>query len=891
MGEVYRAHDSTLGRDVAIKILPDAWLRDPDRLSRFDREARVLASLNHPNIGAIYSIEDAYDSTEGVAGRALVLELVEGLTLAERLTRRAPGLALQEALDIARQVANALDAAHEKGIVHRDLKPANIKITPAGVVKVLDFGLATYAAPPTGSGSLGAGLASSHVQTVAVGSTGEGLIVGTAAYMSPEQARGLPVDKRTDMWAFGCLVYEMLSGRPPFLGNTVTDTLAFVLEREPNWASLPPDASSGIRRLIERCLVKDPKRRLRDIGDARLEIDAALDAPPSSEVARSAGRPSGMARRWLPALLVTAVVSGLAGWMLGRRSTPVASGSDGVTRLVITPPPGEPLAVDTSAVAVSPDGRRVAYVAGEGGHQRIYMREIDQFTSTPLAGTEGGSNPFFSPDGQWLGFLANGKLRKMSVGGGSPQTITETAQTVSAFAVANWERDDSIYFTPIVGTGIWRVPAAGGMPTTVTTLKSGENSHRWPQLLPGGKALLFSADVPPASQVFVQLLDTGERRSLVKGVAARYLSTGHLVYVQAGTLMAVPFDLARLQLAGTPVAMSSGVMQVGRLRTSTVSNSTPQLSFSTFGTMAYIPANQRTRQAALVWVDRNGAEQQTGASGGSYYQPRLSPDGRRVAVTVGGEDHDDLWLYELARETWSRVTSGGNNAFPLWSPDGRRLAYSSDKAGPDNMYSRSLDGSTGEERLIASEQANYCFSWSRDGVLAYVLPSPRTLQDIWVLRPDQKGNATPFLQTPFGEGAPAFSPDGRWIAYVSNESGRNEVYARPFPGPGEKITVSAEGGNEPVWTRNGRELLYRNADSMMAVDVSTSPSFSTGKPRRLFEKHYEPTLALWPNYDVAIDGRQFLMVKTIGQEEAASQINVVLNWGEELKRLLPPSGH
>jgi serine/threonine-protein kinase len=307
--------------------------------------------------------------------------------------------------------------------------------------------------------------------------------------------------------------------------------------------------------------------------------------------------------------------------------------------------------------------------------------------------------------------------------------------------------------------------------------------------------------------------------------------------------------------------------------------------------MAYIPANQRGRQAALVWVDRNGAEQLTGASGGSYYQPRLSPDGRRVAVTVGGEDHDDLWLYELTRQTWSRFTSGGNNAFPLWSPDGRRLAYSSNKAGPDNMYSKSLDGSTSEEQLNASDQANYCFSWSREGVLAFVMASPRTLQDIWVLRPDEKGRATPFLQTQFGEGAPAFSPDGRWIAYVSNESGRNEVYVRPFPGPGEKITVSADGGNEPVWTRDGRELLYRNADSMMVVEVSTTPVFSTGRPRRLFDKHYEPTLALWPNYDVAADGRQFLMVKTIEQEEAASQINIVLNWSEELKRLSVSNVH
>jgi serine/threonine-protein kinase len=375
---------------------------------------------------------------------------------------------------------------------------------------------------------------------------------------------------------------------------------------------------------------------------------------------------------------------------------------------------------------------------------------------------------------------------------------------------------------------------------------------------------------------------------VIKGAGARYLPTGHLVAVQAGTIVSVPFDPVRLETTGTPVAVLSGVMQVRRLRNATQTNLVPQVAFSSTGTMAYIPVNPRPRQKALTWVDRAGLEQPTGASGGDYFQPRVSPDGRRVAVTVleGGGDHNDVWLYDLTRETWSRFTSEGDNAFPLWAPDGRQLTYVSNKAGPDNMYRKSLDGSGPEERLLASDRPNYPFSWAA-GVLAFVAPFPRTAQDIWVLRPDRPGKPSPFLETPFGEGAPAFSPDGRWLAYVSNESGRNEIHVRPFPGPGEKVTISAEGGNEPVWSRNGRELFYRRGDAMMAVEITTSPVLSVGTPRRLFEKPYERSSLLWPEYDVTPDGQRFMMVKRIDQDDAPAQINVVLNWTEELKRLVP----
>jgi Tol biopolymer transport system component len=473
------------------------------------------------------------------------------------------------------------------------------------------------------------------------------------------------------------------------------------------------------------------------------------------------------------------------------------------------------------------------------------------------------------------------------VNGGLPQTINDTIGPAGQGTNASWEADDGILFTPIVGAGIWRVPAAGGTPTAITTLTANENSHRWPQLLPGGKTLIFTAvTATDIAQAYALSLETGQRRRLLAGTATRYLPTGHLVYIQNGTVMAVPFDPVRVEVTGAPVAVFSGVMQVKRLRNSTVSNLIPQISFSTVGTLAYVPANPQPRQSALMWVDRAGAEQPTGASGGAYFQPRLSPDGRRLAVTVSA-DRDDVWLYDLTRQTWSRFTSQGNNSFPLWSPDGRKLIYVSDKAGPDNMYSRPMDGSQPDERLVVSNLPNYPFSWSPDEVLAFVTPQAQTLQDIWTLRLNQDRKPTLLLQTPFSEGAPKFSPDGRWLAYVSNESGRNEIYVRPYPGPGEKVTVSTEGGNEPVWSASTRELFFRNGDAMMVVDITTAPTLTVGRPRRLFEGRYESTLALWPNYDVSSDGRRFVMIKRTDTGESAAQINVVLNWFEELKRLAP----
>src|SRR5688572_26688898 len=574
MGEVYRARDAKLGRDVAIKVLTEAWLKDPDRRARLEREARVLASLNHPHIGAIYGAEEAGGMP------ALVLELIDGQTLAELLSSSERGLPLKQALEIARQIADALDAAHERGVIHRDLKPANIKLTPSGVVKVLDFGLATFQSAVLDGGIPESASMADQAATIIGGGTLPGTILGTARYMSPEQARGRPVDKRTDVWAFGCVLYEMLTGRTPFGGETSSDVIAGILEREPAWAVLPGATPPRVRRLLERCLAKDPKHRVRDIGDARFELDDAL-GPPDAPLPTTTGAPAKAPpmARWVAVAAGLAVLSGVVAWTLRPRLDPSPSWS--VSRLVVAQPPAVPLAVDAAQIAMSPDGRSVAYVAGRGSNTQIYVRDLNQFNSTPIPGTEGGSNPFFSPDSQWLGFSARGRLMKVLRNGGTPVTVSEVSGAVTWQSAPKWEVDDTILFTPTVGAGIWRVAAGGGTPTAVTSLMGSESSHRWPQLLPGGKALLFSAFIgSDEAQVYIQPLGDGPRRPLFKGSGATFLPTGHLAYVQAGTLMAVPFDAARLEVKGPPVAVLSGIMEMNRLRNSALGNQAPQVSFS-----------------------------------------------------------------------------------------------------------------------------------------------------------------------------------------------------------------------------------------------------------------------------------------------------------------------
>ena len=886
LGEVYRAHDTKLGRDVAIKILPANFVNDPQRLARFQREARLLAALNHPYIATIYGLEQSGSVT------CLVMELVPGETLANRV--KSGPLPVEEALQIAAQIAEALEAAHEKSIIHRDLKPTNLKVTPEGKVKVLDFGLAKAFAGDAANDD------PSNSPTLSATATMQGVILGTAAYMSPEQARGKTCDKRADIWAFGCVLYELLTGKPAFHGETVTEILAAVLKEEPDWRALPASTPLKIRDLLGRCLQKELRRRLHDAADARIEIEEALAAPAE---AVSAAAAKGIRLRWrgilvwgVASLLLAGLIS-MAVWKLKPSST---SPPQSVIRTVITLPPGQQLAgLDSgTSVALSRDGTHFAYVARQGGAQQIYLRLMDSLEAKPIPGTDRAVNPFFSPDGQWLGFFADGKLKKVSMSGGAALTLGDATRPYGA----DWGSWGIIAFVPSNGSGLQQVSDGGGTPQPLTRLEKGELSHLWPEFLPGGKAVLFAAGSTSFNftnaRVAVQSVGTGERRNLVQvGTNPRFAPTGHLVYVQGGSLMAVQFDPQRLAITGTAVPVVGGVLQ------SPVSGAA-QYSFSATGSLVYVPGGVQSNQSKLVWVSRNGAEQPLAAPARAYRGPRVSPDGRRVAVAIL-EQESQVWLYDLSRETFTRLTFGGNvNNNPSWTPDGKRIAFESNKEGPLNIFWQLADGSGGLERLTTSEYVQVPHSWSPDGqLLAYAESTTTTGYDIWMLRigdpsagsgqvssaaSGQARKAQPFLRTRFDEAVPRFSPDGRWLAYLSNESGRSEIYVQPYPGPGGKWQISTDGGAEPVWNPNGNELFYRTGDKMMAVEITTQPSFSVGKPRMLFEGRYRPTPATSPNYDVSRDGQRFLMLKPAEQEQAApTQINVVLNWFEELNQKVP----
>jgi eukaryotic-like serine/threonine-protein kinase len=868
MGEVYQAHDTKLGRDVAIKVLPEAFAHDADRLSRFQREAKMLAALNHPNIATIHGLEQSGETSY------LVMELVSGETLAERV--KAGPLGIEEALKIAVQIAEALEAAHEKNIIHRDLKPANVKVTPEGKVKVLDFGLAkAFAGDPANDDPF-------NSPTLSAAATMQGTILGTAAYMSPEQARAKAVDKRTDIWAFGCVLYELLTGKQAFQGEATTEILAAVLKEEADWNRLPPSTPTKIRDLLRRCLQKDKTLRMQAAGDVRIEVHEALTIPATAEPTAPAKGIRALGPRPLilgvGGLLLVAAIASLATWNL-KPSPPQP-----VSRTVITLPPGQQLAgmENGPAVALSPDGSHFAYVATQGGSQQIYIRAMDTLEATPIIGTEGGTEPFFSPDGQWLGFFAGGMLKKVSMSGGAALSLG----VASSPRGANWGSQGMITFAPQNISAIQQVPDAGGTPQPLTRFEKGDASQRWPEFLPGDKAVLFATG-PNAinftiAQVTVQAVGTGERRNLVQGgMNPRYAPSGHLVYAQGGNLMAVPFDPKRLTTTGTAVPVVEGVLQ------SPVSGAA-QYGFSSTGSLVYVPGSVQSAQSRLVWVSRNGAEQPLAAPAHAYMIPRLSPDGRRVAVSIT-EQESHIWLYDLPRETLTRLTFEGNaNTGPVWTPDGKRIAFNSNKEGATNIFWQLADGSGGLERLTTSEYLHAPMSWSPDGqLLAYFEVNPATQRDIWVLRMSDR-KAQPFLRTQFDEAVPQFSPDGRWLAYISNETGRHEIYVQPYPGPGGKWQISTEGGTEPAWNRNGRELFYRSGNKMMAVDIATQPGFSAGTPRMLFEGRYIPAPFPTTNYDVSPDGQRFLMIKPSEQEQAAStQINVVLNWFEELKRRVP----
>jgi eukaryotic-like serine/threonine-protein kinase len=863
MGEVYQATDTNLKRAVAIKVLPGAVAADADRLARFQREAEVLASLNHPNIAQVHGLEKSDGTT------ALVMELVEGPTLADRITLGP--MPLDEALPIAKQIAGALEAAHEQGIIHRDLKPANIKVRPDGTVKVLDFGLAKAMEPVT------AGLEeASELRTITTPAlTQAGVIFGTAAYMSPEQARGKPVDKRTDIWAFGCLLYETLTGRVAFSAETTLDTIAVVLGRAPDWSRLPGSTPLNIRRLLERCLEKDPKRRLRDIGDARMELDDALTEERASRP-RSFGDAPNVERPWrtlalagwmivLALVTVTAVVTV---WWAFRPEAPAAE-----LRVELTTPP----TTDPVSLAIAPDGRRVVFVAASDGRPQLWLRSLDTPTAQPLAGTDAATFPFWSPDSRSIGFFADGKLRRMDSDGGSA-TILANAPLGQGGA---WNRDGTILFAPAPASPLLQISATGGEPTAVTTIDPQQVGHSFPQFLPDGRHFLYYVEgVTDARGVYVGELRGNETKRLLDAdAAAVYAPPGHLLFVRQLTLLAQAFDPVKLAVTGRPFPVGEHVA---------VQRAALGLSVSRDGHIVY-RTGSASGEGEYVWFDRFGKELgRLGSPPGSARAvPSFAPNGRTVALhTVSG--NADIWVVDVERGAYNRLTvDAADDILPIWSPDGTRIAFSSTRKGGLDLYLKSASGAGNEDLLLETPQTKALSDWSSDGrFLLYSNSDPKTGFDIWVLPLEGDRTPYPFVQTKFNERLAQFSPDGKWIAYESNESGRYEIYVQPFSRSNGKaggtVPVSTGGGAQVRWRPDGKALFYIALDDrfmMVPITSSSEQALDVGAAVALFTARVvggaQQPFARY-QYSVAPDGQRFL-VNTI-TAEASAPITLILNW-------------
>ena len=873
MGEVWRARDTKLGREVAIKTLPEEFARDADRLARFEREAKLLASLNHPNIAAIHGFE------EDNGTHFLVLELVEGDTLADRLNRGA--IPVEESLKLALQIADALKAAHDKGVIHRDLKPLNIKITDDENVKVLDFGLAKAFAGDEAEASV------SNSPTLSMAATQQGVILGTAAYMSPEQAKGRTVDKRTDVWAFGCVLYEMLTGRQSFGASDVTESLAAVIRSDPQWNTLPENLHPRLREVVERCLRKPVAKRYQDIGDVKVDLEQILDDPggvlvqPVADVVQA--RPQSRLP-WVAAVALIGIIAGLAGWNL----RPLPAGR--TTRFEIIPPDSAPLEITNtlSDVAVSPDGTRIVYTATAA--RNLWVRTLDQIEPVELVTLGQTRNPFFSPDGTQVGFHVQGdnSLMRVSIQGGPPQTIV--ADIGGNLVGASWGPDNSIVFAPGDGEGLMRVAAVGGEPTALTTADQSEGRifHSWPEVLPDSRGVLFTtwSGSDETSEIVVLNLETGEQHILVSGgTSPRYVSTGHILYATAGSLWVVPFDLDSLDVTGDSVPIVENVP---------IKEITGAANFgvSEDGLLFYVSSGDASiSDRTLALANRQGAVQILDVPPNFYLRPRISPDGSRLAVQINSNSGPDIWVYDLSGSTQIRrltLEQDGNNSNPVWTPDSERITFLSDRDETRSVWWQPEDGSVIAERLTSVEgQQMRPVSWSPDGqTLLLIDDGARTL----TMSLDNE-TATPeplALGTARGQ---VFSPDGRWIAWDSNRSGQGEIYVSPFPPTGVTYQITTEGGNWPIWSPDGNELFYQLAGRIRSVDISTEPSLAFGNDRVLGIEGASLAAPARRDYDMAPDGERFLMIFPADQDEFTEpprpQINIVLNWFEELKQRVP----
>ena len=883
MGEVYRARDTKLDRDVAIKVMAGSLAQDPAALARFQREAKVIAALSHPNILAIYDLGIAPGGS-GDTIQYAVMELLEGETLRQKLT--AGSVPPRKAMHYVLQAVRGLAAAHGKGIGHRDLKPENLFVTPDGHLKILDFGLAhlTHATTPS---------VTSGSPTVTLETT-PGVIVGTVAYMSPEQVRGQAVDGESDLFSLGIVLYELLAGRRPFGGDSTADTLGAILRDDPpDLPQTTPPIPPALDRIVRRCLEKNPAERFHSAGDLAftLETIGGLSTSSGAVVPTGARVPERWARQtiWLAVSAALGLVAGLTPLVIARLHTPAASplhvsivlpGSDVLGQVGPTDPP--------KAIAISPDGETIVYQI-RGANAALVRRSLGDGRATSIPGTNGATSALFSADGQWLMFSrvpllgaagTNGgtKLWKIPIGGGSAQPLCDAAYLTGA----SWGDDGTIVYAPNFDTGLWRVSARGGPCEPLTTLGKDEASHVWPDILPGAKAVIYTAEVAGQSfdnaRIMIRPLPSGDPRVLFTGGSgAMYARSGHLLFGRANRLMAVPFDLKRLAVTGSAVPVLEGVSDAP-------AGGTVRFVLSDRGTLAYVPGGGPRAERSLAWVDRDGSAHRFTDAGRNFNGARLSPDGAQIALDIA-DANDDVWVYDVDRGSSSRRTSEGENFLPEWTPDGQRLFFTSNRSGGFNLFWTAADGSGPVEQLTHLSSSLVDFlpgSMSPDGkTIAFTRLDPGTGDDIWTLRLDGDRTPHPLLRTPFNESLPRIAPDGRRIAFQSDESERFEVYVAPFPGPGAKRQVSVNGGGRPMWSRDGRELFFIQGDTLMVARVEPGESVAVGKPQALFTG-----MSKFAGYDPAPDGR-LLMIQRSEEELSSREIHIIVNFLEELKRVQP----